>query len=127
MQFSLDFQGNFGKLLKDYGDLKLGNITSSCSFGDFAVFGGDNGKLAFINVKNREYLGNTFELAPKKIHSIEICWVKQKHSQSKALLAVSGYYYDYFFKTDLLDITNIISNAITIKIDQKLNQIQKTF
>lgn len=107
MQYSLDFQGICGRVIKNYGDLKLENVFSSCLLGEGAVFGGKMGKLCFIDIETRRNLGNQFELAPTCILSIELCRVK-KNSQSKALLTVSGIYCNPS-KTYVLDITRFLS------------------
>ena len=104
LQLSFDFQGNFGKILKDYGDLGIGGILSSYLLGNIAVFGGRNRKLAFINTQKREFLGYSFDLAPQYIESIELCWI-HKQTLPKALLTVSGEDYNYNEKTDVLDVT----------------------
>ena len=106
LQKSFNFQGNLGKILKDYGDLGIGRIYSSCLLGNIAVFGGYNYKLAFINTQKREFMGYSFDLAPEYIYSIELCWVQNK-PQPKALLTVSGENYDYNGKTDVLDVTHL--------------------
>ena len=106
LQMSFDLQEKLGKILKDYGDLEIGWIYSSYLLGDIAVFGGGNHKLAFINTQKRELMGYSFDLAPRRIYSIELCWI-QKKSQPKALLMVSGRDYDYNGKTDVLDVTQL--------------------
>ena len=123
-QLSFDFQGNLGKMLKDYGQFRMGGIYTSYLFGNIAVFGGWNGKLDFINTGKRQSLGDSFDLAPKAIHSIEFCWV-QKKSQTKALLTVSGEYYDYYRKSDLLDVTHFISKKIKNKKNQNTGKSKK--
>ena len=111
LQMSFNFQGNFGKIFKDYGDLGLGWIYYSCLLRDIAVFGGENGKLAFINTRQQKFMGYSFDLAPEIIYSIELCWIQNK-SQPKALLMVSGDYYDYNGKTDVLDVTQLVLNEM---------------
>ena len=119
LQMSFDFQGNLGKILKDFGNLELNRILSSYLLGDIAVFGGRNGKLAFINTRKREFLGYNFDLAPQLIYSIELFWIQNK-SQPKALLMVSGEYYDYDGKTDVLDVTMLFPKKIRSQNSQNI-------
>ena len=118
IQFSLDFEENPGKVLKDYGDLGVGYITSSILLGDVAVFGGWNRNLGFIDIQKQEHLGNKFDFAPKYIKSIQLCQVQKTPSQSKTLLTVSGDEYDYSSKTDVLDVTEILPTSFKAKIKQ---------
>lgn len=123
VQYSLDFQGHLGRVIKDYGDLKLGWISSSLWLGDVLVFGGSKNNLAFIHIQNRCNLGNNFQVAPKFIHSIDLGWVRQHQSPSKAFLIVAGQHYDSL-KTDFFDITRFLSNsqnAHPINLQQNTN------
>ena len=119
LQLSYDFQGNLGKIVKNYGDLGIGCIYSSCWVGDIAVFGGKKGKLAFINNKKREFMGYSFDLAPLYIDFIQFCWIHKK-SQPKAFLVMTGEYYDYNGKTDVLDVTQFISKEMRYKKNQRM-------
>ena len=118
LQLSFDFQGNLGKILKDYGKLGMGEIFSSCWLGNIAVFGGGK-RIAFINTQKREFMGYSFDLAPHFIDSIQLCW-SQKKSQPKALLMVSGLYYDYNRKTDVVDVTKIFPKELRNKMNQNM-------
>ena len=118
---SFDFQGNFGKILKDYGDLGLECIICSYLLGDIAVFGGCNGKLAFINTQKREFMGYSFWLAPFFIFSIELCWIQNK-SQPKALLIVSGNNYSYKRITIVLDVTLLFSKKMKSINNQNMEE-----
>ena len=119
LQMSFDFQGNFGKILKDYGKLEMGCISSSYLLGNIAVFGGGEHKLAFINTQKREIMGYSFDLAPKYILSIDLCWIQNK-SQPKAFLTVSGRDYDYNRKTDVLNVTQLFPKHMRNKNNQSI-------
>ena len=116
---SFDFQGNLGKIVKDYGDLGMGRIYSSYWLGDIAVFGNFNKKLAFINTRQREFMGYSFDLAPRNINSIQLCWIKKK-SQLKILLIVTGISYVYYKRTDVLDVTQLFPKEIRNKKNQNM-------
>ena len=119
LQMSFYFQVNLWKILKDYGDLGIGCIYSSCCQGDIAIFGGNNRKLAFINTRKREFMGYSFYLAPKFIYCIELCWI-QKKSQPKALLMISGSRYNYNGKIDELDVTQLFPKKMRSKNNQNV-------
>ena len=134
VQYSLDFQGNFGRVLKEYVDLKLGEIYSSCFIQNVAVFGGNKAKLAFIHSKKRQILENKFPLTTHYIYSIELA--KLRPSEAKVFLTISGSNFSHFSsKTDFLDVTHFISNAIKPKLNKKVkafktqkpDQINKRF
>ena len=119
-QFSFDFQGKFGRVIKQYTNLGLGEVFSSFALGDLILLGGDYGRFGFIHKKSKQVLKKKFQVAPEYINSIQLCLVQgnqnQKPSQIKALLAVSGSEHDYAsFQTDVFDFTPLISK-------QKLTQ-----
>ena len=121
-QYSLNFQRNPGKVIKHYGNLGLGCIYSSSILGHIAVFGGSDGKLGFIHTQNREFLGIRLDLAAKYIYSIQFFWIRDKQSPPKALLTVSGREYDYSFKTDVLDVTQLFLKEEKVKNFQTLKR-----
>ena len=123
VQYSLDFQGNFGRAIKDYGDIKLENIYSSYFLGDVIVFGGQHGKIDFLDIKKRKFLKIKFKVAPKNIYSMELSLIKQNQSESKVFLTMSGEDYDYSSKTDVFDITDFISNQIKLKLERKIKTL----
>ena len=45
-QFSLNFNKDLGKIIKDYGEIGVGVIFSSSIFGDLVVFGRSRRSLA---------------------------------------------------------------------------------
>lgn len=123
-QLSLNFKKDLGKVIKDYGKLQIGEIYSSFMIEDFAIFGGENSSLGFIDTKKSQYLGQRGGLVMGCIYSIELCWVKQDITELNALLTLSGDEYDYSSsKTDVLDITHLISEKLRNKMD-KQNYLQ---
>ena len=131
LQMFFDFQGNLGKIMKDYGELGMDEICFSYLLGDFAVFGGEHGNLAFINTRQREFMGLSFDLAPEYIYSIELCWIQNK-SKAKALLMVSGESYNNNKKTDVLDVTLFFTkkmrnkkNKNILELSQKISKTNK--
>ena len=111
VEFSLDTNGYSRKIVKDYGDLGIGNIRSSLKIGNIAVFGGTKSSVALIDIDNTQNLGIISDLAVGSIYSIELCRVKNNKSDVKLLLTVTGRDYDYSSsKTDVLDITEFIKS-----------------
>ena len=110
VQYCIDINGYSRKVIKNYDDLGIGCIYSSLKIGNIAVFGGSRSSLAFIDIDNRQNLGIISDLAVYWIRSIKLCQVKKnKKSEYKMLMTVTGRYYDYSSsKTDVLDITEFI-------------------
>ena len=122
LQFSTDFRGNFGRIIKVYKILDLGKIFCSCSLGDKIAFGGTKKCIGFIDVKKRKTLKIKLQVAPLMTLSMQLYWETQKQFQTKALLAVSGHLYDNI-NTDIFDVTQFIANSIefTPKVKGKSN------
>ena len=59
--YSLDTNGYSRKILKDYGNLRIGRIYCSLKIGNIAVFGGDRSSIALINIENRKKLGIIYD------------------------------------------------------------------
>ena len=62
VQYSLDIRGYSRKIIKDYGDLRIGEIISCFRFRNIAVFGGDKSSIAFIDIENKYHIGNILSL-----------------------------------------------------------------
>ena len=129
MQYSIDFQGNFGRIIKKYGNLKLNKILSSSFLGNVIVFGGDQGKLGFIDVKKRKKLHYKFQVKPCNIHSIQLCWLKETQTQSeeKVFLTVNGNDYDHYLisKPEVFDVTHFILNRVKAKLNGKIDRFSE--
>ena len=78
-QFELD---SF-KLMKQYGDLRIGEILSGVCFRHFAFIGGSIGVCSIINLGLKSLLVKKIETSIEKIFSLNICSIKQKQSKSK--------------------------------------------
>ena len=112
IEYSLDTQGYSINFIKKYEDLGIGSVHSSLKFGNIAVFGGDCGTIAFIDIENKQHLGNISDLAVGRIFSIQLCKVQNGEFDTKLLLTLTGDEYDYSgSKTDVLDITEFIKSG----------------
>lgn len=105
---------------KHYGNLGVGNLRSSANFGHLAVFGGNAGKVRFLDVKNREIFGNPFETAIKDIFSLELF----SNTKAETFLAVGGEFADYSEKAS--DIFRITQLTQTLQIEATTNNQSQT-
>jgi hypothetical protein len=78
-------------LLKDYGNLGIGNIFSGAIYEHVAVFGGDSYSFRFINVVKRQLIHKVCKSSVKWIRSLEFI----KVSQNKIFLSITGSDVDY--------------------------------
>ena len=74
------------ELVKDHGDIGIGNIYSSCLYGDLAFFGGWSSTLTAVRISEKKLVEGTFETAIRKVYSLEACRV----SDSRVLISVGG-------------------------------------
>ena len=74
------------KLVKDYGNVGIGPISSSCLCGDLAFFGGFGFSLAAVKISEKKLVKGTFRTAIGSIYSLEACRV----SNSRVLVSVGG-------------------------------------
>ena len=90
------------KLVKDYGDIGIGPIFSSCLCGDLAFFGGwGTSSLAAVKISEKKLVNGTFETAIGDIFSLEACRV----SDSRVLVSVGGENPSYSeSKSDILEL-----------------------
>ena len=103
IQFKKNSNGIW-EIQKNYGDLEIGEIFSCEYFGSFAVMGGDDFKLRFINMENQEIFGEPLETAIKMIGSLKFCEISKK----KTLLVICGVGSDYSNSSDLLDASELV-------------------
>ena len=89
--------------VKDYGDLGIGSVHSSCLFGELGIFGGwGKSSIAVICIPEQELVAGKIITAFKNVDSLQVCEV----SESKVLLSVGGR--DPLYsgsKTDVFEIT----------------------
>ena len=105
--------GDSGRVKKIYKNLQIGKIYSSAYYKNIVVFGGNEGKLTFIDIDKRLILLKSFEVAPEIILTLKFC-IKNTFKKTPILLAVNGEFNDYSnFKTDLLNVGHLfIENSI---------------
>ena len=104
VQYLLD--GHTGKVIKNYGDIGIGQLYSSAKLGRLAVFGGNYSEIVFIDTLTKQILFERIKVAIKVIYSLEFCIMDKKNN--KVLLSISGCGSDYSDnKTDLLDVSAI--------------------
>ena len=104
-QYGRNPSGDFKKQ-KDYGNVGVGIVSASDWSGNFAVVGGNNGMISFIDMKKRKVIRKGIETATKMIYPLRFCRI----SQNKMYLAVGGLYNDYYFsKTDLFDVSKLFN------------------
>ena len=73
--------------VKDYGDLGIGSVHSSCLFGELGILGGyDKSSIAVIRIPEQELVAGKIITAFKNVDSLQVCEV----SESKVLLSVGG-------------------------------------
>ena len=89
-------------LVKDYGDVDVGSIWSSAQVGQFAIFGGSNGSLVVIDIKNKMFIKGFLETAYESINSLQVCFT----NYHRIFLSVSGIKPDFSSgKSNIFDIT----------------------
>ena len=97
-------------LLKDYGNVNVGQVKSSAQVGRFAIFGGEDNTLVAIDVKNQKILKRSVETAYEEIHNLQICLM----NHHRIFLSVSGYDSDFSSElTDLFDVSSLAMNDPT--------------
>ena len=74
------------ELVKDYGNIGIGSILSSCLCGDLAFFGGTGSSLAAVKISEKKRVKGTFKTAISGILSLEAFRV----SESRVLISVAG-------------------------------------
>ena len=102
IQYQKNKDSNFFTKVKDYGDLGIGFVQSSCLFGDLGIFGGYNkSSIAVICISEQKLVKGKIETAFKNVDSLQVCEV----SESKVLLSVGGRNPSYYGnKTDVYEI-----------------------
>ena len=105
-------------LVKDHGDIGLGELRSSALIGSVAIFGGSNSCLVAVDVPSKEVFTGTFKTAFRDIYSLQACEV----SKSSTLLSVGGYDPSYSSSvTDILEVEtqeDIPGNTISTKTEK---------
>ena len=109
IQYKINTLGTKPKAVKKYGNIGIGNLHSSVSVANLAVFGGDESQLAIISADKKQILGDKINCAIKKIYSFSVCQVRQRNKDLQVLLAISGKNSEYLEgQTDLLNVTNCL-------------------
>ena len=103
-------------LVKDYGNIGLGQLQSSELVGDVAIFGGNDYCLGVVDVKKKELVEGTFETAFEYIESLQAC----KVSMTRTLLSVGGSFPSYSeLRSDIFEVkTGISDDPVTLVKDQ---------
>lgn len=96
---------------KHYGNLGVGSLCSSASFGHLAVFGGNNGLVRFVDTKSKEIFGMPCMVAAKEVQSLELF----SNGKAEAFLAVGGDLEDY--SAEATNIFRVSRLAEALKID----------
>ena len=105
LQYKLDKTTKSCKKVKNYGKLKIGEISSSHRFLDFVFFGGTKKKIRVLDLSTNKLLPGHLQTSIGVICSLNVC-VK---SEDKIYLTVSGIYSNYSDnKTDLFDLTDLL-------------------
>ena len=103
IQYQKSKETNTFTKVKDYGDLGIGYVQSSCLFGNLGIFGGyDKSLIAVIHIPEQKLVERKIITAFKNVDSLQVCEV----SESKVLLSVGGR--DPLYsgnKTDIFEIT----------------------
>ena len=91
--------------VKDFGEIGIGRISTSCRFLHFVFFGGSNYKIRVLDLSTGDLFLEHLETSIRSIWSLQV-FVK---SQDQIYLTVSGDYPDYSQdKTDLFDLTDFL-------------------
>ena len=107
-QFDLNPGRSFGSVIKDYGNLDIGNIFAGASFENLAVFGGDKGYFQLIDTEKKILLGERVKTAVEWIRSFQFCKVKNR----KVYLSVVGCGSKYSLsETDLFEVGNLVTKV----------------
>ena len=102
-------------LVKDYGDIGLGELLSSEVVGDVAIFGGSMYCFCAVELRKMQLVKGTFKTAFQSIDSLQAC----KVSKSRTLLSVGGSYPSYSESTsDILEIKTATRDD-TVTLDLK--------
>ena len=98
-------------MLRVYEDLQIGNILSSSSFANIAVFGGDQRKITLINITETKQKNLFFDVASKDVNNIVFCPVNLTGKNPRLLLAIFSFKPNYLeSKSDLLEMTQILND-----------------
>ena len=105
-QYRLEPTGGVPTIVKEYGRIDIGQIYSSVSVGNLAVFGGEDKRLVVIATDMQQVVIYDVPVAIKHIFSLSMCPVRVSDTKTRVLLAVSGGKADYSNdRSDLLDVT----------------------
>ena len=105
-QFKRD--GGCFALLKDYGDVGIGEVLSCARIGPLAFFGGSEKKVVAIHIHSQELVGGFLQTAFGLVCSLRVC----STGRDRTLLAVSGRHLDHSKGGfDLFDVTRVLTNC----------------
>ena len=98
-------------MLRVYEDLQIGNILSSSSFANIAVFGGDQRKITLIDITKTKQKNLFFDVASKDVNNIVFCPVNLTGKNPRLLLAIFSFEPNYLeSRSDLLEMTQILND-----------------
>ena len=102
-----------GRVLRNYGDVKIGRVMSSCTIKNLWVFGSYRAfKLIVIDSINRKVVHEPVATAVYNIFSMTVRNVNSGESSPKVLLFVAGTDSTYSGNcTDVLDITGLFDHC----------------
>ena len=72
-QYKIDKASKSCQRVKKYGDLGIGEITSSHRFLQFVFFGGDQSKIKVLDLSTDELLPGWLQTSPRFIYSLQVC------------------------------------------------------
>ena len=103
IQYQKSKETNTFTKVKDYGDLGIGYVQSSCLFGNLGIFGGyDKSLIAVIHIPEQKLVERKIITAFKNVDSLQVCEI----SESKVLLSVGGR--DPFYSDKNTDVFEIM-------------------
>ena len=120
-QYKIDTASETCEKVRNYGDLEIGEITSSHRFMNFVFFGGNKNKIRVLDLSTGELLPGSLKTSIGWIRSLQVCMKSQDHNY----LAVSGYDTDYSDnKTDLFDVSGLfLNNPLVLENHLSENEI----
>ena len=104
------------KLVKNYGDIGIRGLCSSCICGDLAFFGGFNTYcLRSVEISKKKLVEGTFKTAISNIYSLETFRV----SESRVLVSVGGCNSSYTkSRSDVLELKSNVQDTTTQSQDR---------
>ena len=106
IQYRLDHAGGTPTIVKNYGDIGIGWVSSSVAGRNLALFGGRYSRLVVIAADMQQMVTKKIPVASGNIKSLSMCKSHVSNKKRRMLLAVCGIGADYSNRrSDLLDFT----------------------